>query len=221
MNIVESWFYTTDRIGCSEQITIREGVNVWLVLDESRSHEIILKANAKLDLYIISERWDVDISVIQEAYSELKLRQLIFWSDVQVQTKNIISEDNAISNIQIVSIVNEWWNIGVDGVIDIREWLSGVKARLEEDNILLGNTAKVRWIPTLLVASDDVEASHACKMEKISDEKLFYLRSRWVWKENALNMMLEARIKSLFSCLIMYNKELYEEMMERVLIKIA
>ncbi|MBT3727553.1 hypothetical protein HOG21_08115 [bacterium] len=33
-------------------------------------------------------------------------------------------------------------------------------------------------MPTLLVRSDDVKASHSCKMERISDEKLFYLRSR-------------------------------------------
>jgi Fe-S cluster assembly scaffold protein SufB len=38
--------------------------------------------------------------------------------------------------------------------------------------------AKIRGIPTLLVASSDVKANHSCAIEKISDSKIFYLRSR-------------------------------------------
>ena len=78
----------------------------------------------------------------------------------------------------------------------------------------------VKWIPTLLVRSDDVKASHACKMERISDEKLFYLRSRWLGKDNALNMIIEAKIENLFSCLRMYDKDVYEETLENILNKI-
>jgi Fe-S cluster assembly scaffold protein SufB len=57
-------------------------------------------------------------------------------------------------------------------------------------------------------------------MERISDEKLFYLRSRWLWRENALNMIIEAKIQNLFSCLRMYNKDFYEDILENILDKI-
>jgi len=57
-------------------------------------------------------------------------------------------------------------------------------------------------------------------MEKISDEKLFYLRSRGVEKENAMRMMIEAKIKNLYKCLEMYDKEFYDELLDEILKKI-
>ena len=86
-----------------------------------------------------------------------------------------------------------------------------------EDNLFLWNKWSIKWIPTLLVESDDVEASHACRIEKISDEKLFYMRTRWIWKENAISMMINAKIFDLFKCLSMINKEFYNEIIENIL----
>ncbi|MGB2111461.1 MAG: SufD family Fe-S cluster assembly protein [Patescibacteria group bacterium] len=56
----------------------------------------------------------------------------------------------------------------------------------------------MRGFPTLLVRSNDVQAGHGCNIEKISDEKLFYLRSRGVDKQNALTMMVIAYIETIF-----------------------
>jgi len=69
---------------------------------------------------------------------------------------------------------------------------------LVEENIFLGATGKVRGLPTLLVHSNDVKASHACNMERISDEKLFYLRSRGLPREDATVLMLESYIARIF-----------------------
>ena len=91
---------------------------------------------------------------------------------------------------------------------------------LLEENLFLGNKWRVKAVPTLLVKSNDVKASHSCKMERISDEKLFYLRSRWIWRQNALVMMIEAKIKSLFSCLFMFDNTFYKELVEKILKKV-
>lgn len=69
---------------------------------------------------------------------------------------------------------------------------------LTEENIFVGKSGKVRGLPTLLVHSDDVKAAHACNMEKISDEKLFYLRSRGLPREDATVLMLESYIAKVF-----------------------
>ena len=57
-------------------------------------------------------------------------------------------------------------------------------------------------------------------MERISDEKLFYLRSRGIDKEDALSIMIEAKIKSLFLCISMLDNDFYEELIEETLEKI-
>ena len=108
----------------------------------------------------------------------------------------------------------------MDWIIKINENVEKVDWNLNEENLFLGNTWKVNWIPTLLVRSDDVKASHACKMERISDDKLFYLRSRWVGRDNALSMMIEAKVKGLFSCISMLDNDFYEKLVDNILKKI-
>jgi Fe-S cluster assembly scaffold protein SufB len=71
-----------------------------------------------------------------------------------------------------------------------------------------------------LVATNDVQASHACKMEKISDESLFYLRSRGIERENALLMMIESKIMNLYRSLTSSAPELYEKIIQELLTKI-
>ena len=66
----------------------------------------------------------------------------------------------------------------------------------------------------LFVGTKDVRASHGCKIEKISDEELFYLRSKWINKQNSIQMMLESYISNLFGCLKMFNQEFYEELIQ-------
>jgi len=53
-----------------------------------------------------------------------------------------------------------------------------VTAHLLEENVVLGKDISVKSLPALSVASHDVHASHGAKIEKINQEKLFYMQSR-------------------------------------------
>ncbi len=86
-----------------------------------------------------------------------------------------------------------------------------------EENIFLGERGKVRGLPTLLVHSNDVKASHACNMEKIPDAKLFYLRSRGLPKEDATILMLESYIAKIFGKLEVVNADFYSTIQTRIL----
>jgi len=138
----------------------------------------------------------------------------------KIKIRSEISWNNNSSDVKILSIVWENWNINLDWIVKIWENIKGVKWKLIEENIFLWEKWKIRWIPSLIVESNDVEASHACKIEKISDEQLFYLRSRWIWKDNALSMIISAKIFDLFKCLNMINKEFYEELIDNILKRI-
>ncbi|MDR1987273.1 MAG: SufD family Fe-S cluster assembly protein [Candidatus Peribacteria bacterium] len=52
--------------------------------------------------------------------------------------------------------------------------------------------------PKLLIESNDVKASHSCKVERINKEKMFYLKSRGISENEVVKLLLEANIKSLF-----------------------
>lgn len=119
--------------------------------------------------------------------------------------------------MDIVSLAGEEGKINLDGILQIGAGVEKVTGSLNEENIFLGNTASIRGIPTLLVASNDIEAAHACKIEKISDEQLFYLRSRGLQKEDAVSMMLEAKVRSIFGGLEVKQQDFYEVLMKKIL----
>lgn len=184
--------------------------------------------NSRVELYSIFESlWQCNTqntNVWQcNTGSKLKIRCLLLSKDNNKIKSKIYSElsaDFTKSDIHIISIVWNDWFVDLDWIIQINEWIKKVEANLIEENLFLWNSWKVKWIPTLLVRSDDVKASHSCKMERISDEKLFYLRSRWVGKENALNMMIEAKIKSLFAWISIFDKDFYEKLIENIIKKV-
>jgi Fe-S cluster assembly scaffold protein SufB len=86
------------------------------------------------------------------------------------------------------------------------------KLHLREDNIFLGKTGKIRSIPTLNIRTDDVSASHAARVERIPEEKLYYLLSRGLDTKKATTLLLESMVGSLFFRLKNISETLYEDL---------
>lgn len=219
-NINKNWFYKLSEI-YSEKIQIEDNLVVSIFDDLAGSIDIEIWENSKVEFYsFLSEKNLCEINFLQKKpNSSLKVRYLLLSkNDEKLKAKiySKISSSFSKSDVKIISIVLDKWFIDLDWVIEIDKNISKVEANLLEENLFLWNSWKVKWIPTLLVRSNDVKASHACKIERISDEKLFYLRSRWILKENAINMMIESYIKDLFSCISMLDNEFYEGLEERI-----
>ena len=224
MNITKNWFYKLSEFK-ADNITIEDNLVVSLFDDLNNNIEIQIWESSKVEFYsVLENRDDFQIHFIQNKInSDLKVNYLLLSKDDKKLKSKILSElsaDFTKSDVEIVSIIWKKWFIDLDWVIQINSWIKKVDANLVEDNLFLWNTWKIKWIPTLLVRSDDVKASHACKMERISDEKLFYLRSRWINRENALTVMIEAKLRSLFLCISMLDNDFYEKLIEDILEKI-
>jgi len=174
--------------------------------------------------WILDNTGDKTINFIQnKELSNLSVRYLLLSKNnerIKVKICSEISASNSKSDIHILSIIWNDWFVDLDGIIKINELIEKVDAKLLEENLFLWDTWKVKWIPTLLVRSNDVKASHACRIERISDEKLFYLRSRWIWRYNALYMMIESYISSMFMCISMMDEKFYTELFENIIKKI-
>lgn len=229
MNITKNWFYKLSEFK-TNNIIIGDNIIVSLFDDLNENINIEIWENSMLDFFGFHESNSVKnystskINVKQRKRgSKLKINYLILWNKDSEIKKDIISNiesSDTKSDINILSIIMNDWFVDLNWVIKIGDWIKKVDWNLIEENLFLGDTWKINAIPTLLVRSDDVKASHACKMERISDEKLFYLRSRWVDKKNALSMMIEAKIKSLFSCISMLDNTFYEELVDKIIKKV-
>lgn len=224
MIITKNWFYKLSEFE-TNKIIIEDNLVVAIFDDLNKNIELNIWENSRIEFYSLIENvQDLNINFIQDKeWSILQVRCLLLSKDNMKLKTRISSElwaSRTKSDLQIVSIVWNDWEVDLDWIIQINENIEKVDWKLIEENLFLWNSWKVKWIPTLLVRSDDVKASHACKMERISDDKLFYLRSRGIGKDNALSMMIEAKIKWLFSCITMLDSSYYENLVDNILKKI-
>ncbi len=220
MQITKSWFYNLWE-NKENILNIWDGLNIIFFDDSNISRKINIWSNSRVEIYSFLNNVDIvnlEVKIIWEN-SNLKMWFLVFsnWKKIKSKIRTEIWSSNSKAKVKILSIVWNTWNIDIDGIMQINKWLYWVEWYLIEENLFIWNKWKIRWIPTLLVRSDDVKASHSCKIEKVSLEKLFYLRSRWIGKENALSMMLDSYIKSLYKCLKMIDMNLYDEKINKII----
>ena len=97
---------------------------------------------------------------------------------------------NTISNItnKAVSILNGTTTFNITGIV-----YNGItNCIINQNNRIINLNDKKNTInPILLIDENDVEANHAALIGKFSDEELFYLMSRGIDKESALNLLVK------------------------------
>lgn len=226
MRITKNWFYKlSDVLDENKKMFIDDNITVMFFDDLNQSIDIEVWEKSRVEFYwVIENNNDFKINFLQnKESSNLIVRYLLLSKNndkVKAKIFSQISASNTKTDVHIISIVWNDWFVDLDWIILIDEQIEKVDAKLHEENIFLWSSWKVKWIPTLLVRSNDVKASHACRIERISDEKLFYLRSRWIWRDNALFMMVESYITSMFICLSMVDDIFYKELFENIIKKI-
>lgn len=223
MKITKAWFYQLD--GNETHIEIAPEIEV-IIFDSHEWHlKIEIWARSKLQYFSyfkaintsekkynkeIILRWEWAESYIQSMnYSEGSSMSVRVWSES-------LADDGRLDT-NILSFAGKWGKVAIDGILRIEKGTSWNKGALDEENIFLWDDAHISGIPTLYVETNDMEAGHACRVEKISDEKLFYLRSRGLGRENALAIMIEAKIRNIFAWLESIDADFYETLLEEIL----
>lgn len=78
------------------------------------------------------------------------------------------------------------------GTIDLKRGCQGAKGSELESVLLLDETVRSIAVPLLLAGEDDVEGEHAASAGQIDADKLHYLMTRGLSKEQATQLMVEA-----------------------------
>lgn len=222
MQLTENKIYMGEEL--QSEIHIADGVEA-LIFDEAAILEKVTfgeGSSLKYFWYFETEKTFEKHFLIDGENSRCEVNCLLSsrWEKITAKVDGELAASGSYLDMNIVSFVSENGLIDLDGIVNIIEGVEGVEGYLVEENIFLGNTGKVRGLPTLLVHSNDVKASHACNMQRISDEKLFYLRSRGLPKDDATVMMLESYIAKIFSHLGEVDSELCRSIKYRILERI-
>lgn len=86
-----------------------------------------------------------------------------------------------------------------DGNIHILQSAKQANAKLNEHTLLLSPDAKMNAIPGLKIDTNDVIATHSASMTRVDDEQLFYAASRGVEEKEAVRLIAEGFLASVYN----------------------
>ncbi len=85
---------------------------------------------------------------------------------------------------------------------------------LKNQNLLLNDTARADSIPALEIDANDVRASHAATISQVEEEYVFYLQSRGIPRNTAIQMIVEGFFETVFTR--MGNERVRDRLMDAV-----
>ena len=113
--------------------------------------------------------------------------------DNQIQdtgARMVHNAPNTKSNIIAKSIARNNGNATYRGTVRIKENASNSIANIKCDTILLDETAKSDTIPKNICLNDSSILEHEATVSKVSDEKLFYMKTKGIDEDKAREMII-------------------------------
>lgn len=140
---------------------------------------------------------DVSHSLVSRTFGE-HAKSTIDWISYakgkekqQLSARNIFDAENGEGEVTMRGVAEEKAHVTSEGMIEITEKGRGTNAFLRETALMLDPTAKVDAIPGLEIRTNDVKASHAATVARVSPEDLFYFSSRGITEREARKMYIE------------------------------
>lgn len=176
--------------------------------DNSEKTIIKLYENQKEDFHIIPQ-WNSNIKF----WTIIKNSEITFLFDIQNESTSIeccflvpaihnqivklgiqtnFKAKNTKVIINVIALASDNASITLSWNLHIKERINNIEAKLYEETLLLWNAKYISLIPSLRVDSPDVIASHWAKVQRISPERIFYMESRGLPEEKAINMIINS-----------------------------
>lgn len=170
------------------------------------TYKIIVQAQSQFDINInfLSNQIDVDMQIVLLSKNEQKIR----WK-IQV---NMDKSDTNI-NLQIIWLAGKSGDIQISADINVPEWLHNVNGNMMQNIVYLDKNAKVEIIPGLHINSNDVDIKHGAKLERLPEDRKFYMQAKWLTQEMIKNMVVNGYIKKIFA----NTKQEYDQFVQYIL----
>jgi len=186
-----------------------------IIVDEldkaSGNKMIILQENAKLTYLVICRESDVTLEVVHEGVNAQSDIFCIFVGQKNKPIKAMVSSnlraDDTSSNVYMLSLLWDGADIHVDWAVDIGPGIHRVAGHLLEENLILGKKIKIKTLPMLDVKSNDVTASHGCRIDKVDPDKVFYMMSKGVAPKDANRLIVEWYLNNILDKIDMPEKK--------------
>ncbi|GBD30895.1 FeS cluster assembly protein SufB [bacterium HR32] len=99
------------------------------------------------------------------------------------------------SSIVSKSISKDGGRAGYRGLVKVYKGARGSKCAVRCDALILDDRSRSDTYPTMEIDEEDVQVTHEATVSKVSDEQLFYLMSRGIREDEAMNMIVRGFIE--------------------------
>jgi len=93
------------------------------------------------------------------------------------------------------SISKDGGRAGYRGLVKIYPGAKGSRSAVRCDALILDDRSRSDTYPTMEIDEEDVSITHEATVSKVSDEQLFYLMSRGVKEDEAMNMIVRGFVE--------------------------
>lgn len=151
-------------------------------ITKGESREIILDQSGEVVIELAGEGAEADIRGVFQARDRDSLA-------ISVTIHHLAPHTKAKTTMK--GTVADEGRLSFRGKIIIDENCPGCQSFLTERILILSDKATAEAIPELEILSDDVSCSHAASIAKISETQLFYLQSRGISRESAIQLLAD------------------------------
>ncbi|OFX14708.1 MAG: Fe-S cluster assembly protein SufB [Armatimonadetes bacterium RBG_19FT_COMBO_69_19] len=109
--------------------------------------------------------------------------------------KVVHAAPNTQSVIVSKSISKDGGRAGYRGLVKIYPGATGSRSAVRCDALILDDQSRSDTYPTMEIDEQDVSITHEATVSKVSDEQLFYLMSRGVKEDEAMNMIVRGFVE--------------------------
>lgn len=188
------------------------------------SKSIVLEENSTLIYIPIVQDNQIDITLeLRWSHARLLLFGVIFSRDYLPTKARIHIEmlaNRTYADIHLLSIALNGADILLDGTIHIGTDIVGVEWYLQEEQIILWSDVRIKAKPVLNVQSNDVKASHGSKIEKLDEQKLFYMMSKGLDTHQSQRLVLEWYLRHIFAQVDQFDEDTREHLLAQLLEKL-
>ncbi|MEO7069437.1 MAG: SufD family Fe-S cluster assembly protein, partial [Nostocoides sp.] len=110
-------------------------------------------------------------------------------------SKMVHAAPNTSSHIVSKSVARGGGRTSYRGLVQILEGAHGSKSNVVCDALLVDTISRSDTYPYVDVREDDVQMGHEATVSKVSEDQLFYLRSRGLTEEEAMAMIVRGFVE--------------------------
>ncbi len=126
--------------------------------------------------------------------SSLEILGLILGRERAEYRLEIVTEHHGLNTSAYTNVRGVLFDdsrLSFSGLIRIAKGANRTVALLENRVLIVGHHAQAESVPSLEIEADEVKASHAATIGQADEQSIFYLQSRGIRREKAIEMLAE------------------------------